>query len=170
MLTETERAYLAGFFDGEGCINISKRKGKDVATVSHYLQVILSQGDYDFLLHWHDRLNMGSVHEDRAKKKIPMRRPLWHWRLYDRQAEALLGLLLPYLDIKKREAKIAIQFMTTKGDASCHATPAATIRLREHYKEMLHEAKRGKVNVPSEVATYEQMLDSQLCLFQADNI
>ena len=167
MLTETEKAYLAGFFDGDGCVNIATRQGKQAATVSHYLQVIFSQCDRPFLQRWCEKVGMGSVH-----KNAPMRHPnitqtkdLWHWRLMDRQAEAMLRMMMPYLDIKKPQAEIAIRFMTTKGKGGCRRTPKGILLLREQYSQMLKDAKREQDDIPPEVEQYERLINSQLSLF-----
>jgi len=168
-LTDTEKAYLAGFLDGDGCINIAIRQGRSAITPSHYLQVIFSQCNEEFLVRWHDKVGIGSVH-----KNAPLRNPLlkenkhlWHWRIYDRQAEAILLMIRDYLDIKKGQADIALKFMQTKGKGGPHATPGGILKLREHYKQQLHSAKHeGDMIEPcEETRQYEQLVNSQLELF-----
>ena len=139
MLTETERAYLAGFFEADGCVNIGTRKGKRAATVSHYLQVIIAQSNKDFLQRWRDKLNMGSVHL--AGRATLTTKGHWRWHLSDRQAETVLNLILPYLDIKKDQAEIAVRFMATKGTGGRRRTPQSVLDLREQYRQALQDAK-----------------------------
>ena len=166
-LTELEKAYLAGFFDGDGCVSIGTRKGKDAATVSHYLQVIFAQADYDFLTRWRDKLDAGSIHEDKSRKNLPVRQRMWHWRLHDRLAEGLLRMMVPYLDIKQVQAEIALRFMgTKKRGGSCRPTSQGVLQIREHYKNLLHEAKKGKPEPVPEIDEWESLVDSQLCLFE----
>ena len=170
MLTETEKAYLAGFFDGDGCVNIAIRQGKDALTPSHYLQVIFSQCDQAFLGRWCNKVGMGTVHENAPLRNphITQTKALWHWRLYDRQAESMLRMMLPYLDIKHEQAEIALQFMNTKGTGGPHATPRGILQLREHYKQLLSDAKRGRTEKPEELQEYERLANSQLCLFSIE--
>jgi len=163
MLTETEKAYLAGFFDGDGCVNISVRQSQTHATPSHYLQVIFSQCDQPFLERWCEKVGMGRVYVNSGR---PIgNKELWHWRLYDRQAEKMLKMMLPYLDIKKEQAEIALSFMRTKGRGGRRATPAGLLHLREHYKDALSGMKREDAELPKELHEYQQLLDSQLVLF-----
>ena len=90
---------------------------------------------------------------------------LWHWRLYDRQAESMLRMMLPYLDIKHEQAEMAIKFMQTKGTGGRRGIPAGILRLREHYKQALHELKAEEAELPPELKEYERIANSQLCLF-----
>ena len=180
MLTETEKAYLAGFFDGDGCVNIGTRQGKSHATVSYYLQVVFSQCDRPFLERWSIKVGMGSVYENAPLRHptIKQTKTLWHWRLMDRQAEAMLRMMLPYLDIKKDQAEIAIRFMRTKGTGGPRPTSRGILSLREQYSQMLKDAKREhpeqqgpheKPAISPEIEEYESSLDSQLCLFDIAN-
>ena len=139
MLTETEKAYLAGLFEADGCVNIGTRQGKQAATVSHYLQVIFAQSNHDFLQRWRDRVNLGSLHKASGGKLD--KKDHWRWHLSDRQAESLLNLILPYLDMKKDQAQIAIDFMGTKGKGGRRRTPQSVLDLREQYKQALQDAK-----------------------------
>lgn len=167
MLTETEKAYLAGFFDGDGCVNIAVRQGKNALNPSHYLQVIFSQCDQPFLERWCQKLGMGTTHKNArpANPAITATKELWHWRLYDRQAESILRMMLPYLDIKHGQAEIAIKFMDTKGTGGRRGIPSGTLRLREYYKQALHSLKVEEAESPPELQEYERVANSQLCLF-----
>ena len=139
MLTETERAYLAGFFEADGCVNIGTRKGKQAATVSHFLQVIIAQSDKDFLQRWRDKLDLGSLHKAGAGGLA--KKEHWRWHLSDRQSEQLLNLILPYLDMKRDQAEIALAFMKTKSKGGRRRTPQSVLDLREQYKQALQDAK-----------------------------
>ena len=139
MLTETEKAYLAGLFEADGCVNISTRKGRQAATVSHFLQVVFSQSNQPFLRRWRDKVNLGSLHK--AKGSELSKKEHWRWHLSDRQAEKLLNLILPYLDMKRDQAEIALAFMKTKGKGGRRRTPQSVLDLREQYKQALQDAK-----------------------------
>ena len=53
---------------------------------------------------------------------------------------------------------------TKEGRGQC-GTPAYILKVRDGYKEMLQQAKRGAVETPRAVADYESMANSQLGLF-----
>lgn len=110
--------YLAGLFDGEGCIVISKRhyrlkSGEKapwytlvVCVVNTHLPTILmlrdefvSKSAYVFRM---DKIN--------AKPKGKAQRPCWKWHVASDIAETFLKRVLPHLVIKKEEAYLALQF------------------------------------------------------------
>lgn len=139
-LDATERAYLAGFFEGDGHVSIGKRQSKAHATPSHYLQVIISQSNRPFLEKWKRRVGMGSIHEAKGSKRS--KKPHFRWHLSDRQAAQLLESMMPYLDIKKFQAQTALDFMKTKGTGGRRPTTPYVLKLREQYKQTLHDEKR----------------------------
>lgn len=143
-LTETEKAYLAGFFDGEGCINIGKHTPTSCKTVSHFLQVIIAQTDQEFLSGWCDKTGIGKVYEHKGISNIAKIKRSWHWRIHGAAAEELLTILLPYLDIKREQAEVALRFRETKKlpHPGARGTPPAIVALREEYKQRLHALKR----------------------------
>lgn len=167
MLTETEKAYLAGFLDADGCINVSCHNIPGSATPTHYLQVTIVQANGPFLEKWCNLTSLGRVYEmppsDLAKKKV------YQWTMNGKQAETFLTLLLPYIDIKHPDAELALMFRKTKhGRAGGRITPANIIKIREQYKTLLQQVKseRGEpLEKPSEIEEYEVLINSQLCLF-----
>ena len=164
MVTELEWAYLAGFFDGDGCVNIATRQQRKGIGPQHYLQIIFSQCNQPILEYWRERVNRGRVyrtaHPDNGHKQ------LYQWRMFDRDAEVVLRAMLPHLHIKRKEAQIALKFQRTKREHSGRRGVAPVIiRLRESYKRMLHEAKRGEFEAPEMVQEFERIADSQLTLF-----
>lgn len=109
-LTEAERAYAAGFFDGEGFIGIYKRsapaKGK---TYSYYtLLVGASQCDPRPLLFIQDRFG-GSLGCDRSGKKSSGNL-LYTWQVGARKAESFLRAIQPYLIHKAEQCAVAIAY------------------------------------------------------------
>ena len=141
MLTETERAYLAGFFDGDGCINISISKSKNAATVNHQLHVIFAQCNEAFLEEWMHKTALGKIYKHRWPNH-KARKIMYHWRMSSRQAEKMLNLLLPYLQIKRQQAEVALRFQRTKGHyGGPHSTPQVILKEREQLKQLLHDLK-----------------------------
>ena len=167
MLTETEKAYLAGFLDADGCINVSCHTAPGSATPTHYLQVTIVQANRPFLQRWCEMTGWGRVY------KVPpnelTKKQVYQWIINGKKAEVFLSLILPYLDIKTEDARIALMFRKTKhGRAGGRITPDNIIKLREQYKNMLHEVKRNRgdpVERSPEVKEYERLINSQLTLF-----
>jgi len=107
--TETEIAYLAGIFDGEGYIHVrryDRRKyggqplelGIDMATPK---PLLLCQ-----------RIFGGKT---RIKVPGPHYKVQTSWRVYGKQAEVFLRVVLPYLTVKMDKAKLSLSFLSFYG-------------------------------------------------------
>ena len=168
MLTETEKAYLAGFLDADGCINISCHVIPGSATPSHFLQVTIAQANGPFLDKWCSKVGLGKVYRLRTNNPQATKK-MYQWIMQNRQAETFLKWILDYLDIKLDDADIALMFRTTlhnrKGG---RITPPGIIRLRKQYQAMLQQVKRDRgepLGFTEEIEDYERLVNSQLCLF-----
>jgi len=117
-LTEVDLAYAAGILDGEGCINIVKQKRKIRRTINkrkyklykiqkpyYRLQVNVCNTQSEVITWlW---LNWGG---SRQIRHIPLRRTMFYWYVVSRQAYHFLNDILPYLKLKRNQAKLAIAF------------------------------------------------------------
>jgi intein/homing endonuclease len=162
-LTEEEKAYLAGFFDGEGCVFIGHHQVPGAVSPQYYLAVIFAQSNYEILKSWRDRIGIGRVYK--AKKQLH-HKIAWAWRVSDRQGATLLKWLLPYLRIKRQEAEIGIEFQETKYPQDSHRiTPQPVIDLREYYRQLLLAMKHEQqIELPGMVESTRQAFASQLKL------
>ena len=138
-LSETQRAYLAGLVDGEGCIVITKmfpkrRKGK----FYHVLYVKVSQYNKQFLDYWQRETGLGNVHH--AGGKNPKRKNDFQWQLGAAQAEELLKSVFDFLMIKKEQAQIALDFRNHK--KARYRLTNQEIQNREAYRVALREIKK----------------------------
>ena len=95
-VTEVDCAWLAGFFDGEGCIIgvFSKRKG-------YHLLVSIGQKDERPLL-WIKRRFGGWIERGKEGGRVHM------WRTSHANARAFLEAIAPYLRVKKERAELAL--------------------------------------------------------------
>lgn len=144
-LTEIEKAYLAGFMDGEGCIHISRgydKKGISVSCI-YTLRVLIAQAGEkgkEILTYWQEKVGLGIVvNQDRKNDKWKSSHT---WIISTNHAAAFLASILPYLIIKKEEAEIAIKFQAVmKADGkNCrrgYVVPKSVIAQRDAiYTEM----------------------------------
>jgi hypothetical protein len=109
-LPDTERAYAAGFFDGEGCVYMTRTKPQSAANrPSFQLQTIVTNTNRR-QLEWLQQRWRGGIYQqvDRG----PNSRPGWQWRLQGaRQAGGFLRDLFEF-SIEKRELiDIALRFV-----------------------------------------------------------
>lgn len=99
-MTELELAYLTGFFDGEGCVGVYARSSKLVLCIS-------VNGTHQDSIERFKRAFGGRVG---PIKSIGNRKPQWVWGITGRKAQAVLAQMLPYMNIKAPQAKLAIAF------------------------------------------------------------
>jgi hypothetical protein len=107
--SEAELAYCAGLWDGEGCFYIGKAEARSKrGRASPYYGLVAS-------LMMTRREAMLKVEElfggeSKWRKRLPPNRDVWEWKCYGDDAKMLAKALLPYLQIKKEAALLAIQF------------------------------------------------------------
>jgi len=125
-------AYLAGFFDGEGCVQVYQRKKN-----SKYIQVIASA--YQTLekpLLLFKRRYGGKV---RPNKKRSNRKQSWTWYAYGKDAFFALSRMLPWLIVKKKKAKLALlvlKYQPLKGEKYSETQRAQLQHIiRRHYSD-----------------------------------
>jgi hypothetical protein len=133
-LTTEDLNWMAGFFDGEGHIEIAKYEhspyGRLVASVTNMKR---------------DGVTTFQIFGGRifiAVKKSNA----WRWQAYGGEAKTLLERLLPYLKLKKDVAEVAITFQNTVGQYGKRRLTPALLRKRDalikHFGE-LQPARRG---------------------------
>jgi len=142
-LPSHEVAYTAGFFDGEGCVNIARclRRGRPY----HTLAIIFTNTDFQVLDWLHQRWG--------GNLTRPVMRSNAHWRPYRTlrlsagPARPLLRAMLPYLIIKKSEAEIALQFIEARSDnrTGRRGDPAALARRADLATRLPRPRSRFKV-------------------------
>lgn len=101
-----ELAYLAGFFDGEGCIHVNKMKLRTHTGYSLTLE-ITQRRDNNEILHYVRSKFGGNFHHKRATFTS---NPYDRWSIHGNQAINMLVQLLPYLRLKKLQAEVAISY------------------------------------------------------------
>ena len=136
-LTEPDKAYLAGFFDGEGCISISKFQGKNNRTPVYQLQVAVSQKS-NVLVDLCQMSGLGTIFHNPIQG-------VYQWRLSPREGAELLEAIYPYLRNKSVEAQIAIEYQSRQGHKNSGGkgwtVPQELIDEKESYYQRLREIK-----------------------------
>lgn len=107
--TDAERAYAAGFVDGEGSIGIY---GGSKAKLAHALTVRVSQKDPRPLL-WLQARWAGNISKCKHNKFGAYRG--YQWQVTGRRAESFLREIRVYLVLKGDQADVAFAFRATIG-------------------------------------------------------
>lgn len=118
--------YLAGFFDGEGCVSIGTTKGSHGQVVGGYLAVVLANSNVD-LLRIIQEEHGGSLHQRSTGS--------WSLKMTTRTAVAFLKFIVPHLLVKEEVALAGIALGTRpKEDPMCSE--------REQLRRLIHELNR----------------------------
>lgn len=131
-------AYLAGIFDGEGCIIISPGP-------QHQIRMDVTN-THRGVIDWLRDTFGGRV---QATKRGQYRR-IYRWGASHRRAVALLKFLLPYLHVKKEQAELAIAYqehrdttLLTDGRNLKAGVPPDEYAIREGYRQRLSALKQA---------------------------
>lgn len=110
-MKQSEIIWLAGLFDGEGCIHINRQRAsarKDLKTDSFRLYAQITLGHLATLQRVQRIVGCGSVQPHTVSNKKANK--AWCWMSSAGDAANLLKLLRPYLFTKKAEANIGLKF------------------------------------------------------------
>lgn len=119
-------SYLAGFFDGEGSINILKRLRKNFSP-EHTLTVAIGQRDGE-TLDWVKDSFGGNIH-------LVKRDNSYFWYCSNKKALDFLKEVLPFLRYKKPQAELAVRFYSERSDKRSKPVPKDEIQRRERIRD-----------------------------------
>lgn len=108
-LTETEKAYLAGLLDGEGCVGISKIKSRsNLREYDYRLRVIITNSNFPVICWLKEKTGIGCAYE--YKKSFSDKWKLIHrWQATSEQARDFLEAVRPYTIIKSEIIDLCMQ-------------------------------------------------------------
>ena len=98
-MTDTQLAWAAGFFDGEGYIGFTPCNGQLA------LRVEVVQADIRPLLKFKEFFGGTIIPK---KMRLLNRKPIWRWSVTTGHAAQMLQQLLPWLTVKFEQAELAI--------------------------------------------------------------
>ena len=105
-------AYIAGFFDGEGCIYINRWWDKRRGCYEYALNIEVSNTNPAPLKILKEIFG-GKVKEKSRNSTKTNWRKAWKWVCKSRMSETFLEKMLPYLIIKQDEARLALEYRKT---------------------------------------------------------
>ena len=122
-ISTEELAYIAGFFDGEGCITSGGRRCSLAISASN-----TDKQPLEFI----QRIFGGSIYECLPKKLKWS--TVYNWRIGGAYALIVLESLLPYLIVKRRQALLGIELIKSS-DIGRQASIVTELRmLKSRYK------------------------------------
>ena len=116
-LSESQKGYIAGFIDGEGCISIYEFKRirylhkqyTAVVRVTNTNQEVL-----DTLRRWTGLGIICSQSIKRTNPKFFNSKPQYGWFLSPNATRELLPVIIPFLQVKRDIAKLVLEFYGDK--------------------------------------------------------
>ena len=147
MPTREQVIWIAGFFDGEGCVNIERGYG-----YSSCLRITISntvKESLNLIKRW---LDFGAVKSHNKVKKYKNQKNGWIFVCYETNAKNFLELVYPYLIIKKEQANTGLRYYEYYKSSSkrFHTLSKEVIEQREVFsKQMAILNQRGKSNYAS---------------------
>lgn len=106
-MTETELAYMAGIFDGEGCLTVLKNKTKHAAgCVPNYSVNVIVSMTSEPVTSWLKDKVPGSWVSIRVGGANGKNRDIYRWGITGIRAVELVRLVAPYLVEKSRQAEL----------------------------------------------------------------
>lgn len=146
MYDKAKFIYLAGIIDGEGCLIISRSNRGNY--MNYYGRIHVKNTDTN-LIDWLMQHFGGNVHLHKPTDKV--RHSVgysWYFSGDAHDKEKLLLALMPYLIVKKKQAKLLIEFFRMSGEKN----PAKRENL---YQQMIALNRRGPT-VETNTQTTEQ--------------
>lgn len=136
-------AWFAGFFDADGCVHIGQKADGTFAFACQIAQV-----DVNVLMRFRERFG-GSVRGDgRTGPRTRTGNPIYVWSVVARDADEFLLTVLPWLQLKRERAVLALEFRLLFVGEN---------RLPRRYLERPHvAAKRDRV-MAARQGCYERM-------------
>lgn len=158
MFKDTTLAYAAGILDGEGHFSITWDRPRD-----RYLGMVGVMNTNRDLLDWLQNTFGGSIYHRKSPSNKSHWKERYEWRAGNTSIDTMLPPIVPYLIIKKRHAKIMIDFRLTMTASSHLPRPGLPInpairakrkRLRERLL-VLNDSHRAYVDLGSGLSTRE---------------
>lgn len=109
ILSETEKAYLAGFYDGEGSFEINKRYHcvKDYRYIGYSMTSEVVSTNEQVLIYIKDLLGVGSISN---KTQTGNRKPAWGFNLGAKDTKDLIKNIVKFSKIKSPIMEVCLSF------------------------------------------------------------
>lgn len=114
-LTETEKAYIAGIIDGEGCIYIAKRSpsiDRREITDRFVMGVAVGMTTISVISWLHNITGIGNLYVSKSYNK--KHRDKWTWRLSVNDSCMLLNQIMPYLILKREQSSLFLEIASIR--------------------------------------------------------
>jgi len=140
---KTLLAYVAGVIDGEGTIYIGKhRKVKGSYKGPCHWELVVAVSNTQFWLAEFLHLQFGGHIDYRMSKGNE--KPSSRWTICAKEAMDFLKLILPYLQLKRPQTELAIEFQGRRNVVGQHLTSTQRVLDEANYIVMKTMNRKGR--------------------------
>jgi len=134
-------AYIAGIIDGEGSISLHIRREHGYKTCG--LTICVANTN-EWLINLLKIQFTGHIYF--RESFIPKHKDAWQWTITGKKAAEFIKLIIPYLQIKRHQAELALQFQSRKRLGRASKENWQTTKILEEADRILMASynKRGK--------------------------
>jgi len=104
-MSEIERTWFAGLFDGEGCVGWPRRN------VLHSVYLSITNTNENLMNRVAEITGTGRI---KYKHRDSRHSPIWVWACYGENARSILRQIVPWLIVKKEAAEVALGIKEAK--------------------------------------------------------
>ena len=117
-ISKTDAAYIAGFFDGEGCVSMGSS--------SKHPSISITQKFPNVLHHIYQIVKLGRVRKHYQYTRSTLTH---HLTITNRkQMRNFINLILPHILVKKRQLEITIKLLNLTKNSGIHLTEKERIQ------------------------------------------
>jgi len=143
-LTETEKAYIAGLLDGEGCVGIDKSKSKSKKHEFNFrIRAIITNSYFPTMCWLKEKTGIGYAYKYHKGYKNNWN-AIHRWQIVGDQARDFLRIIYPYAQIKKELIVLVLQLPKSKHKGHNGRTLEEYNTQHNIYSEAKIKNKRGK--------------------------
>jgi intein/homing endonuclease len=147
MLNEIDKAYIAGFFDGEGTCGLAAYGKNYSFNISYQANVSISNTNKPLLEDIQQILKLGRVECDTKQNRIGLKwKPAYKLWFPQSHIKCFLLMIEPYVRLKRQQIKLVLEFLSlewlqSKDERS--KPPEIVFQENMIYNELLTLNKRG---------------------------
>ncbi len=133
-MTSLELAYFAGFFDGEGCVNIWRAR----KTNSYQVRVVISSTNKGIMEKFQGKFggSISTIVSVQGNNK-----PFWIWKISGTDVTKFLVMIQPYSILKNEQIKIGLRLRKMIEEKR---KTRKDVLVKKELKNMMHKLnKRG---------------------------
>lgn len=150
ILTETEKAYIAGVFDGEGNVSVCKNKPNPPRWKNPQYQLVAAIANSNrSLLDFVSSKFSGTGSKSGPYGPYPSNKangkPMYYLRFSGKQCKLFLRVILPYLHLKREQAKLALRYplLSSRTHTDHGITSDQLVEREELFREMKRLNQKG---------------------------